>query len=71
MSTVKMEDMIMASKHTYWISISIDNGRTWGPKVGWDDDFATREDAESCAARARKLEGWSAKVIESAEEEEA
>jgi hypothetical protein len=47
---------------TYWVAISVDNGRNWGPRVGWDKDYPTREEAEECAERARQQDGWMAAV---------
>ena len=40
----------------YRVLISTGRGG-YGPKVGWDADWPTREAAEACAARARRQDG--------------
>lgn len=32
--------------------------------VGWDTIWSTRAEAEACAIRARRNDGWSARVVE-------
>lgn len=52
----------MAKK--YMVVIALGASNSYGPKVGWDTEWDTREEAEACAERARKRDGWSAKVVE-------
>ncbi len=52
----------------FWVAIRTGNAREYGPRRGWDDLFDSRAKAEACATRARLLEGWSAKVMEQADE---
>lgn len=49
--------------HGYLVVISAGHPG-YGPKVGWDTVWPTREAAEKCADRAREQDGWSAKVVE-------
>lgn len=51
------------SRLVYGVLIQTD-GRGFRPVVGWDAAFGSRADAEACAVRARKQDGWDAKVIE-------
>ena len=53
----------MATK-SYMIVIALGASKSYGPKVGWDDTFATHAEAEACAERARRNDGWSIKVVE-------
>lgn len=48
----------------YRVHISTGNQRSYGPLVGWDQEFASRDEAEACADRARSHDGWAAKVVE-------
>lgn len=54
----------------YGVLISVD-GRKFQAYEGWDASFASRAEAESCATRASKNSGWSAKVIEMTADEAA
>jgi len=45
-------------------AVLINTGTGYGPKVGWDEPFRSRVDAEQCAARAADNEGWAVKVVE-------
>lgn len=46
----------------YLVEIKASGG--WHTPNGWDGLFLDRQDAESCAARARKHDGWEARVAE-------
>jgi len=48
----------------YMVVIALGASKSYGPKVGWDTLFETRSEALECAARARRNDGWSVKVIE-------
>ena len=48
----------------YMVVIAAGHPARYGPKSGWDTIWPTPEDAEACAARARRQDGWEARVIE-------
>lgn len=54
----------VAPEHYFYVAIQVGGRGEFLPKVGWDENFSTREEAETCAARARKNDGWDAKVVE-------
>ena len=47
----------------FTVLISAGNPTDYSRKVGWDGLHSTRAEAEACAARARRNDGWSAKVV--------
>ena len=46
-----------------FFGITISTGSSYHPVAGWDSLYTTREDAEACATRAQRNDGWSAKVV--------
>lgn len=51
------------SKQSKIYAVLISSGGEYRPVVGWDEVFSERKAVEACAARARRNDGWSAKVI--------
>lgn len=47
----------------YAVLVAAGRPAEYGPKVGWDHLHTTREEAEATAARARRQDGWEARVI--------
>lgn len=47
----------------YMIVIALGNSKRFSAKTGWDTTFETRAEALACAARARRNDGWAAKVV--------
>ncbi len=54
----------VADESGYLVLIAAGHPARYGAKVGWDTVWPTRKEAEECAKRAEKNDGWSAKVVE-------
>lgn len=48
----------------YAVLIQTEPRREYQSLTGWDETFATRAEAEACAARAMRHDWYAAKVIE-------
>ena len=53
----------MDNTTTYGILIAAGHPTKWRVLAGWNDEFATRDEAEAMAERARRHDGWRAKVV--------
>ncbi len=47
----------------YMVMISIDNGKSYWPKVGWDTEYTDLREAKAARNRASMQDGWMAKVV--------
>ena len=60
--------MITSIKHHGFLVVFAEEGRTprqWGPRGGWDTIWATKTEAEDCAARARDaLSGLAVRIVD-------